>query len=70
MQSYLEVTDLFNVAQNTPYHSLKALNYSHAGHYVEFDVLKDAIYAVSSCPYDSDGFNGGEVMDIAVIHWG
>lgn len=54
MQSYLEATsvDPFNVFQNTPNMSLKDLGCSRAGDYVEFEVLKDAVVAVSSCPYD------------------
>jgi uncharacterized protein YcgI (DUF1989 family) len=67
MESYLEVTDPFNIFQNTPYYSLKALNCSRAGDYVEFEALKDAVCAVSSCPYDRDGFNGGHVTDVAVV---
>jgi uncharacterized protein YcgI (DUF1989 family) len=67
MRSYLEVTDPFNIFQNTPYYSLKALNCSRAGDYVEFEALKDAVCAVSSCPYDGNGFNGGHVTDVAVV---
>ena len=67
MESYLEVTDPFNIFQNTPYYSLKALNCSRAGDYVEFEALKDAVCAVSSCPYDGHGFNGGHVTDVAVV---
>lgn len=67
MESYLEVTDPFNIFQNTPYYSLKALNCSRAGDYVEFEALKDAVCAVSSCPYDGNGFNGGHVTDVAVV---
>ena len=54
MQSYLEATsvDPFNVFQNTPDMSLKDLGCSRAGDYVEFEVLKDAVVGVSSCPYD------------------
>ena len=67
MESYLEVTDPLNIFQNTPYYSLKALNCSRAGDYVEFEAMKDAICAVSSCPFDGDGFNGGNVTEIAVV---
>lgn len=67
MKSFLEVTDPFNIFQNTPYFSLKALNSSRAGDYVEFEALKDAVCAVSSCPYDSHGFNGGNVTEVAVV---
>src|SRR2546429_8956812 len=67
MQSWMEVTDPFNIFQNTPYYSLKALNASRAGDFVEFEALKHAVCAVSSCPYDEDGFNGGKVTDVAVV---
>ncbi|KAL6713994.1 hypothetical protein ACLMJK_008488 [Lecanora helva] len=54
MRSYLEATsvDPFNVFQNTPDMSLKDLGCSRPGDFVELEVLKDAIVAVSSCPYD------------------
>ena len=54
MRSYLEAaqTDPFNVFQNTPDYCLKDLGCSRAGDFVEFEVLKDAVVAVSSCPYD------------------
>lgn len=54
MKSYLEATsvDPFNVFQNTPDMALKDLGCSRPGDYVEFEVLKDAVVAVSSCPYD------------------
>src|SRR5271154_5145504 len=58
MKTYLEVIDPFNIFQNTPYYTMKSLNCSRAGDYIELKVLKDAVCAVSSCPYDSDGFNG------------
>jgi uncharacterized protein YcgI (DUF1989 family) len=67
MESWLEVVDPFNVFQNTPYYSLKALGCSRAGDYVELEALKDAVCAVSSCPFDGDGFNGGKVTEIAVV---
>ncbi|KAL8826430.1 MAG: hypothetical protein Q9191_003802 [Dirinaria sp. TL-2023a] len=59
MQSYLEATsvDPFNVFQNTPDMALKDLGCSRPGDYVEFEVLKDAVVAVSSCPYDVVGFS-------------
>ena len=55
MESYLEATsvDPFNVFQNTPDMTLKDLGTSKAGDYVEFEVLKDAVVAVSACPYDA-----------------
>ncbi|KAI4222653.1 MAG: hypothetical protein L6R36_005986 [Xanthoria steineri] len=54
MRSYLEAAsvDPFNVFQNTPDMTLKDLGCSRAGDFVEFEVLKDAVVAVSSCPYD------------------
>jgi uncharacterized protein len=55
MKSHLEVTDPFNIFQNTPNYSLKALNSSRPGDYVEFEALKDAVCAVSCCPYDIVG---------------
>ncbi|KAL8711870.1 MAG: hypothetical protein Q9220_003814 [cf. Caloplaca sp. 1 TL-2023] len=69
MRSYLEAAsvDPFNVFQNTPDYSLKDLGCSRAGDYVEFEVLKDAVVAVSSCPYDVDGFGGGKATDVAVV---
>ena len=65
MESYLEVTDPFNIFQNTPYFSLKNLNCSRAGDYVEFEALQDAVCAVSSCPFDSNGWT--TATDIAVV---
>ncbi|KAL9629559.1 MAG: hypothetical protein Q9204_005201, partial [Flavoplaca sp. TL-2023a] len=44
--------DPFNVFQNTPDMTLKDLGCSRAGDFVEFEVLKDAVVGVSSCPYD------------------
>jgi uncharacterized protein len=55
MKSHLEVTDPFNIFQNTPKYSLKALGSSRPGDYVEFEALKDAVCAVSCCPYDLVG---------------
>ena len=54
MKSYLEATkvDPFNVFQNTPDMTLKDLGCSRAGDFVEFEVFKDAVVAISSCPYD------------------
>lgn len=54
MESYLDAAsvDPFNVFQNTPDMSLKDLGCSRPGDYVEFEVLKDAVVGVSSCPYD------------------
>ena len=54
MRSYLEAAkvDPFNVFQNTPDMTLKDLGCSRAGDYVELEVLKHVVIAVSSCPYD------------------
>ncbi|KAF2102960.1 hypothetical protein NA57DRAFT_71944 [Rhizodiscina lignyota] len=67
MKSYLEIADPFNIFQNTPYYSLKPLNPSKAGDYIEFEALGDCVCAVSCCPYDIEGFNGGIITDIAVV---
>jgi len=67
MGSYLEVTDPFNIFQNTPNYSLKPLGSSKPGDYIEFKAMKDCICAASCCPYDLDGFNGGKITDIAVV---
>ena len=67
MQHWSEVVDPFNVFQNTPYYSLKALNCSRAGDYVEFRAEMDCVVALSSCPFDGEGFNGGKVTDVAVV---
>lgn len=55
MTSYLEVTDPFNIFQNTPYYTLKGLNTSRPGDYIQFEAMKDIICAVSCCPYDVVG---------------
>ncbi|KAF2727409.1 hypothetical protein EJ04DRAFT_395776, partial [Polyplosphaeria fusca] len=64
MQKYgmghiLDIAEPFNIFQNTPNYSLKRLGSSRPGDYIEFEALENAICAVSSCPYDLDGFNGG-----------
>ena len=60
-------TDPFNCFQNTPNYSLKRLGSSRAGDYIEFEALEDSVVAVSSCPYDLDGFNGGIITDVEVV---
>ncbi|KAL8874807.1 MAG: hypothetical protein Q9198_006746 [Flavoplaca austrocitrina] len=69
MNSYLQAAsvDPFNIFQNTPDMTLKDLGCSRAGDFVEFEVLKDAVVGVSSCPYDVDDFGGGKATDIAVV---
>ena len=65
------VHDPFNVFQNTPYYSLKALECSRAGDYIELEVdqgiTEGVVVALSSCPYEENGFNGGKVTDVAVV---
>jgi uncharacterized protein YcgI (DUF1989 family) len=67
MKHLLETAEPFNIFQNTPNYSLKRLGSSKPGDYIEFEALQDAVIAVSSCPYDLDGFNGGKVTDVAVV---
>lgn len=67
MDSYLDVTDPFNIFQNTPNYSLKRLGSSKPGDYIEFKAMKDVVCAASCCPYDLDGFNGGHITDVAVV---
>lgn len=67
MRHWSEVIDPFNVFQNTPYYSLKALNCSKPGDYIELRAEMDTLCAVSSCPFDGDGFNGGKVTDVAIV---
>jgi uncharacterized protein len=52
VKSHLEVTDPFNIFQNTPYYTLKGLNSSRPGDYIRFEALKDAVCAASCCPFD------------------
>jgi uncharacterized protein YcgI (DUF1989 family) len=66
-KSVLEVPEPFNCFQNTPNYSLKALGSSKPGDYVEFEALEDIVVAVSCCPYELDGFNGGCITDVAVV---
>jgi uncharacterized protein YcgI (DUF1989 family) len=67
MRDILEVLEPFNCFQNTPNYSLKAMGSSKPGDYIEFEALENLVCAVSSCPYDVDGFNGGNITDIAVV---
>jgi len=67
MGSYLEVTDPFNIFMNTPNYTLKRLNPSKAGDYIEFKAMKDVVIAVSSCPYDMHGIEGRAPTDVAII---
>jgi len=67
MKHWSEVVDPFNVFQNTPYYSIKALNCSKAGDYIEMRAEMDAVCAVSSCPFDGEGFNDGKATAVAVV---
>lgn len=67
MKDWLGVTDPFNIFQNTPNYSLKRLGSSKPGDYIEFEAMQDCVCAVSCCPFDLEGFNGGRVSDIAVV---
>jgi uncharacterized protein len=51
MGSYLECTDPFNIFQNTPNYTLKALGCSKPGDYIQFEALMDCICAASCCPF-------------------
>jgi uncharacterized protein YcgI (DUF1989 family) len=67
MRSHLEVPDPFNIFQNSPFYALKGgLGCSRAEDYIEFEAMDNAVVAVSSCPYDLEGLNGGKVTDVAV----
>jgi uncharacterized protein YcgI (DUF1989 family) len=63
------VIDPFNIFQNTPYYSLKALGSSKAGDYAEFkNVLGvDLVVGLSCCPFEGDSFNGGRVTSVGVV---
>jgi hypothetical protein len=65
--NWWDVHDPFNVFQNTPYYSLKALECSRKGDWIEFQALLRCVVALSSCPYDQDGFNGGEITDVGIV---
>jgi len=60
--------DPFNVFQNTPYYTLKGgLGSSRAGDFVEFEAMGECVVAVSCCPFEVGGFNGGRVTDVGVV---
>lgn len=67
MRDILEVPEPFNCFQNTPNYSLKAMGSSKPGDYVEFEALERLVCAVSCCPYDIAGFNGGKITDVAIV---
>jgi len=62
-----EVISPFNCFQNTPFYALKGdLLSSRPGDYVEWKALRDMVVAVSSCPYDMDGFGAPASVEIVV----
>ncbi|KAJ4374348.1 hypothetical protein N0V83_003089 [Neocucurbitaria cava] len=67
MKDILEIAEPFNCFQNTPNYSLKALGSSRAGDFVEFEAEVGLVIAVSCCPYDIEGFNGGTITDVAIV---
>ncbi|KAF2110518.1 hypothetical protein BDV96DRAFT_202874 [Lophiotrema nucula] len=67
MKDILEIAEPFNIFQNTPNYSLKRLGSSKPGDYIEFEALQDVVCAVSSCPYDIDGVNGGVITDVGIV---
>ncbi|EME87828.1 uncharacterized protein MYCFIDRAFT_169573 [Pseudocercospora fijiensis CIRAD86] len=71
MNPCLEVTDPFNLFQNTPNVRLEpilgSLGSSKPGDYVDFLTMEDAICAAPCRPYDPHGFNGGKITDVALV---
>ncbi|KAM6511128.1 hypothetical protein FALCPG4_016130 [Fusarium falciforme] len=64
---WYQVHDPFNTFQNTPYYIMKGwMDSSKAGDFIEFEALMDSVVAVSCCPYEEGGFNGGISTDVAV----
>ena len=66
LEGILDLPDPWNLFQNTPNYTLKGLNTSRAGDYIELEALMDVLVVASSCPYDQDGFNGGEATDVMI----
>lgn len=62
--------DPFNIFQNTEIRSDGSYFYgdppSDVGDYIQIRFLTDALCAVSSCPYDLEGFNNGKPTPIQV----
>ena len=62
--------DPFNIFQNTPINPdgtyRVATPPSKAGDYLTMRLLRDALCAVSACPFDLFGFNGGKATPINV----
>lgn len=63
----LDLPDPLNLFQNTPNYSLKGINTSRAGDFIELEALMHCLVVASACPFDSDGFNGGKATDIAMV---
>jgi uncharacterized protein len=62
-----EVPDPFNIFQNTPFYALKgSLLSSKKGDYIEMVAEMDVVCAVSSCPYDLNGFGRPTEVGIEV----
>lgn len=63
--------DPFNIFQNTPVYADGTWGAeeppSKKGSYIILRFLEDALFAVSACPYDQNGFNGGKSTSIEVI---
>ena len=64
--SRLDLPDPWNLFQNTPNYTLRGLNTSKAGDYIELEALMDVLVVGSSCPYDQKGFNDGKATDVAI----
>ncbi|KAM0230857.1 hypothetical protein ACHAPO_008913 [Fusarium lateritium] len=64
---WFQVHDPFNTFQNTPYYTMKGwMDSSKAGDYVKFQAEMDCVVALSCCPYEEGGFNGGKSTEVAV----
>jgi uncharacterized protein YcgI (DUF1989 family) len=62
-----EVPDPFNVFQNTPFYKLNGnLLSSRKGDVIEMIAEMDAVCAVSSCPYDLNGFGKPTEVEITI----
>lgn len=67
------IPDPWNLFQNTPDMAAiasgeqgKSLKHSKPGDYIKLKFLKDALVAVSACPFTCLGFNGGKSTDIQI----
>ncbi|KAF5250387.1 hypothetical protein FANTH_4420 [Fusarium anthophilum] len=64
---WFQVHDPFNTFQNTPYYTMKGwMDSSKAGDYIKFQAEMDCVVALSCCPYEEGGFNGGKSTEVAV----